>query len=159
PKYDAPSEGAFKSGLWTPVYATFAQTPDGPLVLPAGKEKFIKYKITCTVTDAEGTQALYASDVELSLVSDKTTVLTYAQPGTWTTDPALVLLPREPGGGPKYELPTRPALITSAKTVPMGGALYLTVGTKLAGFEKAITALSGATFDKARTAAYETAVE
>ncbi len=155
--YAASGDSAFKAGLWTPIYATFIKADDGPLVLPLGKDQIASARLTCGTMDAEGTQSVYTVDFELGQTERKA-IITYAQPGTSSVEPALTIVPSAKfPGGPKYTLQTRAAMgSVSASPLPLDGNLYLTVGTKLPGFEKAIAGLSGTGYGRARTTAYET---
>src|SRR2546421_1931838 len=58
-------DGVFKSGLWAPVYATFMKSEDGNIILPLAKDDFARAILTCAVSDAEGTQGVYKTNVQL----------------------------------------------------------------------------------------------
>jgi hypothetical protein len=141
-RYDNSTESAFKSGLWAPVYITFSRTSDGNIILPVGKDGVtLRSKLTCSVTDAEETQGIYPTDVQLD-PGDKATVITYAHPGTLWPDLTLGITP--PQGHNKYNLSARSAMGGKAPlAVPMGCSVYLTVGDRLSNFDKAITTMAG----------------
>jgi hypothetical protein len=139
-RYENSTESAFKSGLWTPVYVTFSRTPDGNIVLPVGKDGVtLRSKLTCSVTDAEETQGIYPSDLQLD-PGEKATVITYAHPGTLFPDLTLGITPPQ---GRTKNFPARSAGGKAPMAIPMGGSLYMTVGDRLSNFEKAITAIPG----------------
>jgi hypothetical protein len=145
--------GRFKIGLWTPVYVYFSQAPNGPIVLPAGKDGVGRGELLVETSDSDGVPNIYRVPLALA-ANEQRPRLTYTRPGAGRPEIKISVVAGGKAVTHKEEV----------GAIDLGEHLYLTLGARLNHFQEALMALApgkdkDARETKPREAAYENDVE
>jgi hypothetical protein len=145
--------GRFKTGLWAPVYVTFAEAADGPVLLPTGKDGLGRGTLLVETTDSDDIGNVFPAPLALS-PNDMRPVLTYTKPAVGRPELRLSVS----AGGQLYGLPPHESV-----ALDLGEHLYLTLGARINHLQDALLALApekekDTRETKPREAAYETDV-
>jgi hypothetical protein len=147
------SGGRFKTGLWAPVYVTFAEAADGPILLPTGKDGMGRGTLLVETTDSDDIGNVFPAPLVLS-PNDLRAVLTYTKPAVGRPDLRLSVS----AGAQTHTLPAM-----DFAALELGEHLYLTLGARINHLQDALIALAPGKEKevretKPREAVYETDV-